>query len=211
MLETFIIIGITTVISFKGFENLSFFNRYKFQIAPIKSGDKFRMFSCGFLHVNTMHLILNMLTLYFFAPIVVRLMGSFWFIAIYIISLLLGSILSYTFNKSDPNYSAVGASGAVIGVLYAAILLFPNMTLGLFFIIPIPGYMFAIGFLIYSIWGMKSKSDNIGHDAHFGGAIGGLITTTLLKPEVITNEPLIYGLMILPIAVLFYLKKQGKL
>ena len=94
----------------------------------------------------------------------------------------------------------------MIGVLYAAILLQPDMMLGLFFIIPIPAYVFGIGYLLYSIWGMKSRNDSIGHDAHFGGAMGGFIFTILLVPSVLTNHLFMVILLAIPILLLFVLK-----
>src|SRR5699024_11815596 len=104
--------------------------------------------------------------------VIINLLGTVNFIIIYLGSLILGNLFSYYFHRNEPYYTAVGASGAVMGVLYAAILLQPNMMLGLFFIIPIPAYLFGIGYLLYSIYGMKKRIGNIGHDAHFGGAMG---------------------------------------
>ncbi|MGO2103288.1 MAG: rhomboid family intramembrane serine protease [Psychroflexus halocasei] len=203
---TILIIAANVLMSFKGFKDLSFFEQYKFQIASLKSGEKLRMLSSGFLHVNTTHLFVNMLTLYFFAGTVIAYVGQIGFVLIYFGSLLIGNILSYLFHKNETYYSAVGASGAVIGVLYAAILLQPDMMLGLFFIIPIPAYVFGIGYLLYSIWGMKSRNDSIGHDAHFGGAMGGFIFTILLVPSVLTNHLFMVILLAIPILLLFVLK-----
>lgn len=115
-----------------------------------------------------------MLTLYFFANVVIQDLGAFKFILVYVASLIIGSLFSLFFHKNEYHYSAVGASGAVTGILYSAILLYPNMSLYLFFIpIPIPAYIFGIVYLLYSIYGMKSRIGNIGHTAHFGGAVGG--------------------------------------
>src|SRR5690606_24758643 len=102
------------------------------------------------------HLFMNMLTLYFFANVVINSVGSLGFLLIYFGSLLVGNFLSYYFHRTDFNYNAVGASGAVSGIIYAGILLYPNMSLYMFFIpIPIPAYIFGIGYLFYSIYGMK--------------------------------------------------------
>ena len=114
-----------------------------------------------------------MFTLFFFADVVITWFGPGKFVIIYLISLLAGSLLALFFHKDEPYYSAVGASGAVTGILYSAILLHPNMQLGIMFIpIPLPAYVLGIGYLLYSIYGMKSRVGNIGHSAHFGGAIG---------------------------------------
>ncbi|WP_055443318.1 rhomboid family intramembrane serine protease [Lacinutrix himadriensis] len=209
---TIVIIVANVLISYKGFSDFSFFEKYKFQVGGIKRGEKFRMFSSGFLHVDTQHLLFNMLTLYFFADIVVQDLGTLSFVLVYIGSLMLGSLLSLYFHKDEYHYSAVGASGAVTGILYSAILLRPEMSLYMFFIpIPIPAYVFGIGYLLYSIYGMKSKTDNIGHDAHFGGAIGGYVITLLLANWLFETNLLMIGLLAIPIVLLFVLKRMGKI
>lgn len=211
-LVTIIVIAANAIISFKGFKDFSFFERYKFNVGGIKRGEKIRMFSSGFLHVDTMHLFFNMFTLYFFAPVVIYHLGTLHFLIIYIASLILGNLLSLYFHKEEPHYSAVGASGAVTGVLYAAILLQPNMQLGILFIpLPIPAYVFGILYLLYSIIGMKKQLGNIGHDAHFGGAIGGYVVTLILLPSLFQTDLLMVALLAIPIVVLFVMHKMGKL
>jgi membrane associated rhomboid family serine protease len=106
----------------------------------------------------------------------------------------------------------VGASGAVTGVLYAAILLQPDMRLALMFIpIPFPAYVLGIAYLLYSIYGMKNRLGNIGHSAHFGGAVGGYLATLLFKPDILTSHPAMVALLALPIILLFVLQKLGKI
>ena len=207
-----IIIAANALISYKGFNDYGFFERYKFNVGSIRRGEQFRMFSSGFLHADTQHLIFNMLTLFFFADRVILFEGNVNFLIIYIASLALGSLLSLYFHKNEPYYSAVGASGAVTGILYSAILLDPQMSLYLFFVpIPIPAYIFGIGYLLYSIYGMKNKVGNIGHDAHFGGAIGGFVITLLLRPSLFQTDLLMVVLLSIPIIILFIMHKTGKL
>lgn len=211
-LVTMVIIAANALISFKGFGDYGFFERYKFNIGGIKRGEQIRLFSAGFLHVDMTHLIFNMLTLYFFANVVIAYLGSFNFIIIYVASLLLGNLLSLYFHKDENYYSAVGASGAVTGILYSAILLEPDMSLFIFFIpIPIPAYIFGIAYLLYSIYGMKKQLGNIGHDAHFGGAIGGYVVTLILVPVLFKTNLLMVGLLAIPILILFVMHKTGKL
>jgi membrane associated rhomboid family serine protease len=96
--------------------------------------------------------------------------------------------------------------------LYSAILLNPDMSLYLFFIpIPIPAYLFGIGYLLYSIYGMKAKNDNIGHTAHFGGAIGGYVITLIKLPSLFADNLLMVILLAIPIIILFVMAKLGKL
>lgn len=211
-LATIAIIAANALISLRGFNEVVFFDRYKFNISAIRAGQKERMITSGFLHVDIAHLFLNMLTLYFFADVVIRWFGSPKFLIIYFISLVAGSLLALFFHRNEPYYSAVGASGAVTGVLYAAILLQPNMKLFIMFIpIPIPAYILGIGYMLYSIYGMKKRLGNIGHTAHFGGAVGGYVVTLLFLPELIFTETLMVILLAIPIIILFILEKLGKI
>ena len=211
-LVTIVIIIANVVVSFKGFDDRLFFERFKFNVGSIRRGEHIRMLTSGFLHADTSHLLMNMFTLYFFADAVIRPLGYFNFVIIYIASLLFGNLLSLYFHKDEYWYSAIGASGAVTGVLYAAILLNPNMSLFMFFVpIPIPGYVFGIGYLLYSIYGMKKRIGNIGHDAHFGGAIGGYLLTLLFTPSIIETNPGYVGLLAIPIIILFIMHKTGRL
>jgi len=206
------IIVLNVVISYKGFQDIAFFRKYEFHIGSIRAGEHLRMFSSAFLHADIAHLAFNMLTLYFFAPVVIDFMGAFTFALIYVGSLIFGSLLTLYLHKNDYSYRAIGASGAVTGVLYAAILLQPDMSLYLFFIpIPIPAYIFGIAYLLYSIYGMKAKNDNIGHTAHFGGAIGGYLITLSKEPHMFTDNTFIVVLLAIPIIILFIMEKTGKL
>jgi len=204
-----ILIGIivaNALISYKGFNDLAFFRKYEFHVGSIRSGEQIRMLSSGFLHADIMHLAFNMLTLWFFAPTVIDYLGNFSFILVYV-----GSLLTMLFHKNDYSYRAVGASGAVTGVLYSAILLQPDMMLGIFGIIPIPAYLFGILYLLYSIYGMKAKNDNIGHTAHFGGAVGGYLITLIREPSLIMDHSLMTILLAIPIVILFVMAKMDKL
>jgi len=206
------LIALNIVISFKGFDDLSFFRKYQFHVGSIRSGEQIRMISSGFLHVDLGHLAFNMLSLYFFAPVVYGILNNFSFVLIYFASLIFGSLLTMIFHKDDYSYSAVGASGAVMGIIYSAILLDPSLDIYLFFIpIPIPGYIFGIGYLLYSIYGMKAKSDNIGHTAHFGGAIGGYLFTLMKKPSLFMDNTFMVVILAIPIIILFVMAKRGKL
>lgn len=205
------LIVVNVLISYKGFNDLSFFRKYEFHVGSIRSGEQIRMLSSGFLHVDITHLIFNLLTLWFFAPVVISYLGDFSFIIIYFGSLIFGSLLTMFFHKDDYGYRAVGASGAVTGVLYSAILLQPDMMLGIFFVIPMPAYIFGILYLLYSIYGMKAKNDNIGHTAHFGGAIGGYMITLLKEPTLLIDHTLMVLLLAIPIVILFIMEKLGKL
>lgn len=207
-----VLIAANVLISFKAFEDEYFFRKYEFHIGSIRAGQHIRMLSSAFLHVDIAHLAFNMLTLYFFAPVVTSFLGTPSFLMIYLGSLLCGNLLTLQFHKDEYNYRAVGASGAVTGILYSAILLQPGMNLYMFFIpIPIPAYIFGIVYLLYSIYGMKSRTDNIGHTAHFGGAIGGYLITLSKEPQLFTENTMMVILLAIPIVILFVMAKTGKI
>lgn len=218
-LITIIIIAANVIASYKGFNDFGFFERHKFNIGSIRSGEQFRMLSSGFLHADTAHLFFNMFALYLFAGQVIYEVGQYSFFIIYIGSLVAGSLLSLYFHKNEYHYSAVGASGAVTGILYSAILLNPEREYYFLFLpsrigdvdLGIPGYVLGIGYLLYSIYGMKNRIGNIGHDAHFGGAIGGFVITLILSPWLFGTNLLMIGLLAIPILLLFGLKKAGKI
>jgi len=211
-IATMVIIAANVLFSMKGFSDFSFFEKFKFNIAGIHRGEQVRMFSSGFLHADYQHLLFNMLTLYFFADIVILNLGVFKFVLIYVLSLLVGNLLSFTFHKNEYHYSAIGASGAVTGILYSAILFYPNMGLYLFFIpIAIPAWVFGILYLLFSIYGMKKSLGNIGHDAHFGGAIAGYVLTIIFAPGLLQTQLWIVILLAVPIILLFVLMKLKKI
>ena len=205
------IIVVNVLVSLKGFSDRSFLEQYKFQVGPILQGDKLRMLTSGFLHVDQTHLFFNMFALYMFADPIISSLGVVKFLIIYVGSLLAGSTLSLSFHKKEPYYSAVGASGAVMGIVYAAIMLNPDMSLYMFFIpIPIPGYVFGVGYLLYSMYGMKAQLGNIGHSAHIGGAVGGFVLTLALYPQVFIEDKFIIGILAVPILLMFLFKDKLK-
>ena len=204
-----IIIAANVMISIKGFSDNLFFDKYKFQIGAILRGEKVRMFSSAFLHVDYMHLILNMYVLYIFAPQIILNLGVLKFLILYFGSLVAGSVLTLSYHKKELYYTAVGASGAVAGIIYAAILLNPAMQLFMFPLpIPIPGYIFGIGYLVYSIYGMKNKVGNIGHAAHLGGSVGGYALMLLVYPEVFLQSTSTVILLGIPIVLLLVFGKR---
>lgn len=195
--------------SMKGFRDQVFFDKFKFQINCILKGEKIRMISAGFLHVDWLHLGFNMYALYLFGDIVDARLGTLGFLVIYVGSLLAGSLYSLTYHKKELYYSAVGASGAVSGIVYSCIMLYPEMQLGLMFIpIPIPGYIFGVAYLLYSMYGMKNRVGNIGHSAHLGGAIGGFAFTLLFFPQIFQENLLMLTFLSLPILVLLFFGKK---
>ena len=204
-----ILIVVNVLFTVKGFGDQHFFEKFKFQVNQILNGEKIRMISSGFLHVDWLHLCFNMYALYLFGDIVDARLGSLGFLTIYFGSLLAGSLYSLSYHKNELYYSAVGASGAVSGIVYSCIMLYPDMQLGLILIpIPIPGYIFGVAYLLYSIYGMKNRVGNIGHAAHLGGAIGGFVFTLLYFPQVLSENLLMIIFLSLPILFLVVFGKK---
>ena len=201
-------IAITAIISFYGFNNLAFFEKYKFNVGAVLNQKEYiRFLSAGFLHADITHLIFNMLTLYFFGPIVIEAFGDLGFLIVYIGSILLGNIFSMFIYKKQSWYSAIGASGGVSGILFAAIAMYPHIGIMFFFIpIPIPGYLFGLLYFGYSVYSMLNprQNDNIGHAAHLGGAFLGLIYSVAMAPEVAISNAMYLGIMALPLLYLAF-------
>lgn len=206
------IIVANVLLSNKGFKDISFFNKYKFNVPSVRNGENIRFLSSGFLHVDMSHLLFNMLTLYFFAPVVTGTLGDAKFLVIYFAGLVIGNLMAFQFNKNNSYYSAVGASGAVMSVLYASIMIYPNMSLYMFFIpIPIPAWLFGIMYMLYTIYGMGAKNDRIGHDAHMGGAITGYVLALIFAPSILTQNLKMVILLAIPIVLLNILVKTGRI
>ena len=172
----------------KGFQNARFFEKYMFQIASVQAGQYYRLVTSSFLHVDLTHLLFNMMTLYFFGDYVVSFFGGLAFWLLYFGSVVSGGLLGYFFHQRRPSYTAVGASGGVVGILFSALLAYPDMKVGFLFVpIPVPGYLFVILYLAYTLYGLKQQNDAIGHSAHLGGAVGGVLLSILMAPELATR------------------------
>lgn len=136
-----------------------------------------------FSHANWMHLFFNMITFYFFAPVVVHQMGPIFMLALYGIAGLAADLAVYVMRHKDPRYTCLGASGSVSGILFASIILYPQMDLYLMFIpAGIPGPIFAIAYLALSFYMARRGGDGVSHEAHIGGALAGLAVTAVMSP-----------------------------
>ncbi|MBM3286474.1 MAG: rhomboid family intramembrane serine protease [Candidatus Eisenbacteria bacterium] len=180
-------IGITAIVSFAGFSNRRMIRDYAASPHEIlRQGKWYQTFTSGLLHVDLGHLFMNMFTLFFFGPPIERLLGGKGFFILYLGSLLAGSILTLILHSRDYGYRAVGASGAVTGVVFSYVLFFPMAPIFIFFIpIGIPAFLFAIGYVALSIVGARRGIGHVGHAAHLGGAIGGALLTLALEPRVV--------------------------
>lgn len=188
---TYILIAVTVVISYLAFQNHSMFEKLQFNAARIIHGKEYyRLVSHAFVHAGWSHLLVNMFVLYFFGRGIEQYFGYYfgnmataWFLLLYIGGILASNIWSLIKHQNNYYYNAVGASGAVSAVLFAFIFLNPWEKLYFFAVIPIPGILFAVGYLIYSYQMSKKTDDNVAHDAHLLGALFGFIYPILLKPS----------------------------
>jgi membrane associated rhomboid family serine protease len=187
-----IIIASTSIVSIYAFVNPAFFDGLKFNAYIIRRQNQWwRFFSYGVLHAGWTHLLINMFVLFSFGKSVIEgyeilfsTKGYLYFLLLYAGGLIFSILFDYGKYKDDPGYNAVGASGAVSAVLFANIILFPSGSLYLFpFPFPIPSVIFGILYLGYSAYMAKRGQDNIGHNAHFWGAIFGIVFTLILKPR----------------------------
>lgn len=203
-----LVIAITAIISFIAFNNKEIFEKYKFNVGAIRHRKEYvRILSAGFLHADIMHLLFNMMTLYFFGPVILEGFGNIGFLIIYIGSILLGNIFSLFIYQKQPWYSAIGASGGVSGILFAAIAMMPNIGIYFFFIpIPIPGFIFGLLYFGYSVYMMLNPKqwDNLGHAAHLGGAFFGLVYAVIVQPQSAIEHSMFIGIMSLPLIYLAY-------
>lgn len=190
------------IFSYFGLKSELFFDKYKFQIESIRYRQQYyRLLSTGFLHVNLPHLIFNMVTLYAFCGAIEQL-NPWAFLIIYFGSLIGGDLFSLFVHRNHDDYSAAGASGALAGVVFAHILLFPHSELGIFGI-PwfIPAWIYGVLYILISIYGVKSQKGNIGHDAHLGGALAGLFIAAMYYPELVQMQPWVFLVLALPALV----------
>ena len=172
------IIVITCIISYKGFKDRLLFEKYKFNVSSISHRKEYiRLISSGFLHADGMHLFFNMFSLFMFQAPVIHFFGEIGFIIIYFGSMILGNLFSLLIYKKQPWYSAIGASGAVSGIIFAAIAMAPKEIEVNF----LPGWIFGTLYFAYSVYMMLNPKqwDNLGHSAHLGGAFFGLIYSFL--------------------------------
>lgn len=152
----------------------------------------YRLLTSGIIHSGWGHLIFNMLTLYFFGTVVEQFFGAVFgnvlggilYIVLYISALAVSSVGDLIKYRDNWNYNALGASGAVSAILFASILFAPKMGIYIYLIpIPVPGYIFAPLYLLYCWYMAKRNMDNIGHTAHFLGAVYGLLFPLVCKPD----------------------------
>jgi len=182
----FLITIITSVMAFKDGVLM-----YKFVFSPYRlvHNKEYQMiFSSALVHGSYMHLIFNMLVFYFFAFTLESILGHGPFFVLYLGSVMLSHLPRIISEKDNEMYSALGASGGVSGVVMSMILIDPDISLSLYFILDMPGWLLGLGYMAYSFYAaIYRPNDKIGHDAHLWGGLAGLVITVLLQPQTATN------------------------
>ncbi|MFI5149749.1 MAG: rhomboid family intramembrane serine protease [Bacteroidia bacterium] len=187
---TYFIIGITALVSFSAMNNPDLKNKLMFNAYAIKHRKEWwRLFTHALIHADFIHLLFNMITLYSIGLIVEQLFqavfedkGTLFYILLYVGGIFMSSVYSYEKHKDDMYYNALGASGAVSSVMFAFVLIAPMAVLTVM-VLPMWAWLFGVLFLVASWYLGKRGGGNIGHDAHFWGAVYGVVFTLCLKPS----------------------------
>jgi len=209
-IATVLIIIATGVISVPAFKDGALRDRLIFSPQAILANKEYyRAVTSAFLHADWPHLFFNMISLGLFGQIMEPAIGIGRFVLIYFASIIGGSLLSLYLHRHH-EYFALGASGGVCGIVFSSIFLFPGESIGsLFLPVGIPGWLYALLFLGSEFFGGRRQRTNIGHDAHLGGAILGLLTTTALFPEIVRWSPRLYAtVVVLTLGMFVYFWKN---
>ena len=182
-----VIFGITILVSFIAFSSDFVFDRAILHPYNVSRGKYlYTLITSGFIHADIMHLLFNMLTFFFFAFQLEMMIGHWQFGLLYFVSLILSDLPSVAKHKDDYGYRSLGASGAVSAVIFGFIMFNPLTGMYLMFIpIPIPAIIFGVLYLVYCSYASKRGLGNINHDAHFFGALSGVMITVLLVPHIV--------------------------
>jgi membrane associated rhomboid family serine protease len=182
---SYILIGITVIVSLKGFSDRSFTERFLYRPFNVKHyNEHYRTISHIFLHADPMHLIFNMIALYYFGPLVEDyfrldfgfIPGNVLYIVFYLLGGVFATLLPFARHKDDEYYSSVGASGAIAALIFAGIIFEPLMEIGIIFLpVRAPAYIFGPIYLVIEYLAMRYGKTRIAHDAHISGALFGIL------------------------------------
>jgi membrane associated rhomboid family serine protease len=187
---TYALIVVNIAISlYAFFGDRNFINQFAFQVRAV-AGQKqhYRVLTSSFLHANAPHLLLNMLTIWFFGPPVEEILGTLGFLVVYLGAILVSGLVSLRVNRDNPDYSSVGASDAASGLVLSFCCFYPFQPIYILFIpFGIPAILYGALFIFISARLMERTDRVIAHEGHLGGAVAGVALTVLMKPEVVTQ------------------------
>lgn len=171
------------------FVDRNFVNQFAFNVgAVVRKEQHYRVVTSSFLHVGMLHLFVNMLTLFFFGPTVEGLLGKLGFLVVYFGAVIASGIVTALVHKRNPEYSSIGASDGVSGVVLSFCVFFPLAPIYLFFIpIPIPAILYGVLFMLISARLMGRPNARIAHEGHLGGALAGVVLTLLMRPDALSR------------------------
>lgn len=182
------IILISVLASLYAWENQQVYQKWLFNPYLVKkNGEYHRFITSALIHSDYMHLIFNMITLYYLGQIAEQLLGSFYFVVLYVLGVIVADLPTYFKHQNHYSYNSIGASGGVSAVVFSGILFYPTITLCLFFVLCLPGFVLGILYLFYSAYMARTDSLYINHDAHLYGALFGIVFTILLRPAVLPS------------------------
>jgi membrane associated rhomboid family serine protease len=207
---TLIIVVVTSVVSVKAFSDFRLKDQLIFSpYAILARQEYYRLFTSALLHADGRHLFFNMLSLFLFGRDLEPMIGPGHFLIIYVAAIVGGDLLSLWLHRNH-EYLALGASGGVCGIIFASIFIMPGGSITMMPLpISIPSWLYAILFLVAEFRGLRSPESKIGHDAHIGGAIIGLLVTTAFFPYIVSSEPWLYALVMgLSLLMFVYLWKN---
>jgi membrane associated rhomboid family serine protease len=156
--------------------------------ALVNAKQHYRVFTSSFLHGDYFHLLFNMMTLFYFGPEVERILGTDGFLVVYFGAVLASGIVSFYVNRKNLDYTSLGASDGVSGVLLSYCVFYPlSMMYFMFVPVPIPAVLFGVVFVLVSANMIGRFGGRTAHEAHLAGAVAGIILTVLMRPEAITR------------------------
>ena len=190
---TFVLIAITSICSIYGWNNPSFQSKWMFNPYAAYHGKQYyRFLTSGFIHSNTMHLLFNMIALFFFGGVIERIYsnvygnaGIFFYLVTYLVGIIVSNLRTFYKHRDSSYYNSLGASGGVAAILFASIIYRPTSGICIYYTLCIPAFILGIVYLIYSYFSAKRSGDNINHDAHLYGSLFGAIFTIILRPVVV--------------------------